>query len=264
MTGYTERKQQKLADMAIISLVKLVAQIAKSPLLAEYKNNPRLAKRLPNYRVRLGLGLHSGWAIEGAIGSEFKIDASYLSPNVGVAAKVETATKHYGVTILLTDAVQRRLSDPIAGECRHIDNVEINSKGPFKLFSMDVDDLAIDVSRASLLPTNTKERFRNRIETRRKKAERWSDDYVMADVFERDNDILRLRGKFVDEFFFRFRRAFLNYEAGEWLVARTALEETRFFLTMEDGPSSALIRYLGQHDWQAPKGWVGCRRLPER
>lgn len=30
----------------------------------------------------MGFGLHFGWAIEGSIGSEYKIDASYLSPNV--------------------------------------------------------------------------------------------------------------------------------------------------------------------------------------
>ena len=29
-------------------------------------------------QVTLGFGLHCGWAIEGAIGSEYKIDASYL------------------------------------------------------------------------------------------------------------------------------------------------------------------------------------------
>ena len=32
----------------------------------------------------LGFGLHVGWAIEGAIGSNYKIDASYLSPNVNL------------------------------------------------------------------------------------------------------------------------------------------------------------------------------------
>ena len=33
----------------------------------------------------MGFGLHVGWAIEGAIGSEYKIDASYLSPNAFIA-----------------------------------------------------------------------------------------------------------------------------------------------------------------------------------
>ena len=41
--------------------------------------------------VSVGFGLHVGWAIEGAIGSDFKIDASYLSPNVNLASRIEAA-----------------------------------------------------------------------------------------------------------------------------------------------------------------------------
>jgi len=36
----------------------------------------------------MGFGLHLGWAIEGAIGSHYKFDASYLSPNVNMAARL--------------------------------------------------------------------------------------------------------------------------------------------------------------------------------
>ena len=48
---------------------------------------------MPGFEVRMGNGLHLGWAIEGAIGSFYKIDASYLSPNVNMAARLQTATK---------------------------------------------------------------------------------------------------------------------------------------------------------------------------
>ena len=48
---------------------------------------------MPNYSVKMGFGLHAGWSIEGAIGSFFKIDASYLSPNVNMASRLEAATK---------------------------------------------------------------------------------------------------------------------------------------------------------------------------
>jgi len=57
---------------------------------------------MPNYKVKMGFGLHSGWAIEGAIGSEFKIDASYLSPNVNMASRLEAATKQFGVPLLIS------------------------------------------------------------------------------------------------------------------------------------------------------------------
>jgi hypothetical protein len=57
---------------------------------------------MPNYSVKLGLGLHVGWAIEGAIGSFYKIDASYLSPNVNMAGKLEASTKAFGVPLLIS------------------------------------------------------------------------------------------------------------------------------------------------------------------
>ena len=69
---------------------------------------------MPNYKVKMGFGLHLGWGIEGAIGmiyinihtgSEFKIDASYLSPNVNMASRLEAATKQYGVPLLISSAL---------------------------------------------------------------------------------------------------------------------------------------------------------------
>lgn len=60
---------------------------------------------MANYKVRMGYGLHIGWGIEGAIGSEFKIDASYLSPNVNMAARLEAGTKQFGTAILISSAL---------------------------------------------------------------------------------------------------------------------------------------------------------------
>jgi class 3 adenylate cyclase len=60
----------------------------------------------------MGFGLHVGWAIEGAIGSEYKIDASYLLPNVNMASRLEAATKQFGTTILLSDDFVALLSPP--------------------------------------------------------------------------------------------------------------------------------------------------------
>lgn len=50
----------------------------------------------------MGFGLHVGWAIEGAIGSFYKIDASYLSPHVNMASRLEAATKQFGVPLLIS------------------------------------------------------------------------------------------------------------------------------------------------------------------
>lgn len=87
-----------------------MAGLTLSRELNKYKRNPGLQERMKGYKVKLGFGLHFGWAIEvflltllflkahinqykGAIGSDFKIDASYLSPHVNMASRLEAATK---------------------------------------------------------------------------------------------------------------------------------------------------------------------------
>ena len=64
-------------------------------------------------QVRMGFGLHVGWAIEGAIGSEYKIDASYLSPNVNMASRLEAATKQFGTSILMSEDFACMLSPEV-------------------------------------------------------------------------------------------------------------------------------------------------------
>lgn len=73
----------------------------------------------------MGFGLHVGWAIEGAIGSEYKIDASYLSPNVNMASRLEAATKQFGTTILLSEDFVCMLSPFVRSRVRQIDCVTV-------------------------------------------------------------------------------------------------------------------------------------------
>ena len=51
----------------------------------------------------MGFGLHAGWAIEGAVGSLQKVDATYSSPHVNMAARMEAASKQFGVGILMSE-----------------------------------------------------------------------------------------------------------------------------------------------------------------
>merc|ERR1712093_279683 len=122
LSGIPYSRQKKLADMSLLSFVKIIAEVNKSPTLADYRGHPGLLQRLPNYRVRMGFGLHTGWAIEGAIGSEFKIDASYLSPNVNMASRLEAATKQYGVLLLISHYLVNLFTPKVADECRLVDH----------------------------------------------------------------------------------------------------------------------------------------------
>ena len=78
---------------------------------------------MPNYAVKLGFGLHVGWAIEGAIGSTYKIDASYLSPHVNIASWLEETTKLYGIPFLISGDVVKLLSRKTVKKLRLVDRV---------------------------------------------------------------------------------------------------------------------------------------------
>lgn len=79
--------------MAVLAFLKVITSVTISKKLEKYKKHAGLNARMKDYSVKMGFGLHMGWGIEGAIGSEFKIDASYLSPNVNMASRLEAATK---------------------------------------------------------------------------------------------------------------------------------------------------------------------------
>jgi class 3 adenylate cyclase len=96
--------------MTVVSFLLLISGLKKSKKMVKYNTHKGLNERMPNYQVKLGLGLHLGYAIEGAIGSYYKIDASYLSPNVRMAERLEGATKHYGVPFLLSSQLYQILT----------------------------------------------------------------------------------------------------------------------------------------------------------
>lgn len=91
--GLEVHDAERLAELSCLAFLRIIAVTNKSPVLANYRLHQGLCALMPGYRVKMGFGLHRGWAIEGAIGSEFKVDASYLSPHVNLSGQLEAATK---------------------------------------------------------------------------------------------------------------------------------------------------------------------------
>jgi len=126
--------------MSVISFILLISGLKKSRKMVKYNQHPGLNQRMENYQVRLGMGLHMGYAIEGAIGSYYKIDASYLSPNVKMAERLEGATKAFKVPLLISGSLYRYFTRKTRGYCRQVDWVLVAGKDePMKLFTIDVD-----------------------------------------------------------------------------------------------------------------------------
>eukprot|EP00933_Yihiella_yeosuensis_P044525 TRINITY_DN3975_c0_g1_i2.p1 TRINITY_DN3975_c0_g1~~TRINITY_DN3975_c0_g1_i2.p1 ORF type:complete len:1038 (+),score=161.38 TRINITY_DN3975_c0_g1_i2:138-3251(+) len=279
LSGSTSDRQTKLADMALMSYVKIIAEINKSRMLAVYREHPGLQMRVPGFRVQMGFGLHCGWAIEGAIGSEFKIDASYLSPNVNVSARLESATEQYKVYILLSHFMVNLCSQEMALCCRLIDHVTVKgSRQPIRLYTMDLDCCALKVSHPKLEKI-IRNRFKIRQLREMRKSEKWLDDYHVWEAMDENEDIQIMRKPYSDEFFQRFAMAYRNYEAGEWLAARDMLF-TCFYIPKsdlgrrliqneaaewpQDGPTMTLVNFMRKYNFVPPRDWPGHRELTDK
>eukprot|EP00401_Gymnodinium_catenatum_P002808 CAMPEP_0117519466 /NCGR_PEP_ID=MMETSP0784-20121206/32664_1 /TAXON_ID=39447 /ORGANISM="" /LENGTH=973 /DNA_ID=CAMNT_0005315423 /DNA_START=19 /DNA_END=2940 /DNA_ORIENTATION=+ len=267
-SGLSQAQRRKMADMSIVAFTKILGGIHRSSVLASYRGHPGLQQRLgSDYRVCLTFGLHAGWAIEGAVGSEYKIDASYLSPNVSIAAGVEHATSIYNVPILISEAV-RDLSTPgMAQKCRLIDRVIISgSKTPLTLHTLDLDymRLRVDPVRGRSFAWSTRQRFKVRQFLEVEKTKKMEEAFSMSDYFDQADDIIAMRQKFSVKFHELFKMGFQNYLQGEWEVARRLLSMSRSMNPVgDDGPSAALIRFMELAHFRAPEGWRGIRYLQE-
>ena len=126
--------------MSVISFLKILASIKRSYYLDRFMQRKEVARHVNERSVSVGLGLHVGWAIEGAIGSDFKIDASYLSPNVNLASRIEAATVQYGLPFLFSGELHKILSKKTQSYMRQVDCVTLKgSSQPIKLFTCDLD-----------------------------------------------------------------------------------------------------------------------------
>ena len=124
----------------------LISGLKKSRKMIKYRQHPGLNKLMPNYDVRLGMGLHMGYSVEGALGSHYKIDPTYLSPHVKMSERLESSTKVFGVPILISEHLFKHLSNKTKTYVRPVDWVIFSgSTKPMKIYTIDVDPSVIQL-----------------------------------------------------------------------------------------------------------------------
>lgn len=154
-----------------------------------------------------------GWTIEGAIGSESKIDAVYLSPHLQIAYKTEDLCSEYDMQILLTESLYNLMSLKARNTLRKIDVITMNeSKDPRGIYTFDLSfnnqeqvEIPDEHDIGDLIKLQQYESIN--IESFKDKGV----DYM----FTLDSDIVGLQ-QHIQEFSPIFRQAFKCYISGDW------------------------------------------------
>jgi class 3 adenylate cyclase len=252
-----ESKQVKyMGDLALVSFLKIMVKVNKDPVVLKYRSNAKLVKRMPGYQVKFGFGLHLGWAIEGAIGSNFKIDASYLSHHVNMASNLEGLTKNYGIPILLTDRVQNILSPLGQKYCRHVDTISLKGgRDVYQLYTSDVDF-------SGVMPGKFKDNSKERTKNKRRALKFRLEQGVLesSEVLEESKEIALIKKSFTEEFFEAHAQAMKMYLDGKWNDAHSLFKNV-LKIRDADGPSKSIIAYMEENNFQAPQDWKGIRPL---
>jgi len=118
--------KKSFADHALLACLEIQEAYKKNATLKDMCAREGFAEEeafKDGYELSMGFGLHYGWAIEGAVGSKLKVDATYLSPNVNLSARLEAATKQYGVAVLVTEEFYKRLSPNMQDQMYKVDRV---------------------------------------------------------------------------------------------------------------------------------------------
>mmetsp|Transcript_29728 Transcript_29728/g.59764 ORF Transcript_29728/g.59764 Transcript_29728/m.59764 type:complete len:1176 (-) Transcript_29728:21-3548(-) len=117
------------ADKALLAVVKISIALHYDYFFVETMNEEarnRLLTKLSKRKgpiVQMGFGLHAGKAVQGAIGSPRKLDATYISESVERAEFLESSTKTYGVPLLMSETFYNLLDSANKYRCRKLDQL---------------------------------------------------------------------------------------------------------------------------------------------
>eukprot|EP00531_Pseudo-nitzschia_arenysensis_P017663 CAMPEP_0116121408 /NCGR_PEP_ID=MMETSP0329-20121206/3682_1 /TAXON_ID=697910 /ORGANISM="Pseudo-nitzschia arenysensis, Strain B593" /LENGTH=1270 /DNA_ID=CAMNT_0003615221 /DNA_START=74 /DNA_END=3886 /DNA_ORIENTATION=+ len=277
---------QSFADRALLGMLKSFAGLHRDRFLQDWKNDPRLRRSRDSYSVDVIYGMDAGWAVEGAVGSEYKIDATYLSPHVNMASRMMSASKQYGATILLSKAVEKLLSKPCRSKLRHLDTVYVKGSAIKQaIYTYDARSAGVDFFLLERTP---------------EQADSESESYTPT-IWDKDSDLIAMRRHATDEFLEIYHRGVKQYLEGKWaeayelleqaddIMIETVLEEGYIEIadddvleTLEarimdkadmgedvvklrhefgDGACRTLMNYMKRRNFEAPEDWDGVRKL---
>ena len=255
--GKRGKLQKHLFDSALSSVLNILEEIKHLGSLADFMHREERSENvdftsLNNFQIEMGFGLHSGWAIEGSIGSKVKVDASYLSPHVNFASRLESATKLYSIPLLMSDVFVSCLTGSLQSTCRRVDRVVF--KGclePSTIFHLDIEPFSALVKK----PDDYSQLLLATSWSGKEEVEKSGLDLTkVLKALESDKSLLQRE---------IYENAFNAYEDGNWGNSKILLN-----LWLEKFPGDLLVqslcRTLMSHNFTCPDDWKGYRVLHKK
>ncbi len=123
-----------------------IADMEKSAVFCAMEMMRRLETLNEKYRdligrdTLVGIGINYGEVVAGNLGSEHKIDYALAGDTVNTGKRIETITKEYPNTILMSEAIYQQVKDMIA--TKEFDLLTVKGKkGPIRVYQVVLDSI---------------------------------------------------------------------------------------------------------------------------
>ncbi len=119
---------------AVNASLEMMAALQKFNLLNIALNKPQIA---------IGIGLHYGTVVLGTVGEPDRMDTTVISDAVNLAARIESLTKQYLVSVIISGEAFDKLSNSLAGLCNFIGKATVKGKTiETKLYQVNYNEKA--------------------------------------------------------------------------------------------------------------------------
>lgn len=202
------------------------------------------------------MALHMDWAIEGGIGSEQRLDVTYLSPQIDMATRYCCMCEDYNVPLIISENMYNLFTAKVKGLIRKMDIITTNEiKAPVGVYTFEISEeplLAPEDDERKLGDIILLEEYSTAsIEIYKAKSE----DYM----FTIDADIAQAF-PIINEIHDTYKEGLANYISGDWEKAVGFFEQCINSIS-SDGPSNTLLEFTELYGYKAPFAWKGYRNL---
>lgn len=122
-------------------------------MIKALKDVNREFKNIGFPEIDIGVGIHTGYAVVGNMGTDVRFDYTAIGDTVNLSSRLESLNKQYGTHIIVSEETRNRVKDG-AFKFRELDRIRVKGKEvPVTIYelSLELDDELIEMFEKALL-----------------------------------------------------------------------------------------------------------------